>query len=185
MFRPMGGVRSCRSVVCVTNDFSIRTVKAPTRRCFSWVFLFVVAGLAFIQESFRIETDVWIIAVDVVEPYRMMNNQPWFLTTHLTQPAVYGQPAVDECLPASAPRLAFVELLLRHGISPNEKGHSPSGHVLMLVLYHCLVCTSMHSFLYVELRERNFYLTAYNSYFVFYCSIIPYILEQYNTFYSP
>ena len=54
-----------------------------------WVSLFVVAGLALVEEALGIEADVWVVAIDVVQPYCVMDYLPRFLSAYLTEAAIY------------------------------------------------------------------------------------------------
>ena len=71
-----------------------------------------MARLALIHEVVRVQTDVWVVAVDVIQPDLMVHDLARLLLTDLTDPAVYGQPFVYVCLPGQPPGLGFIELFL-------------------------------------------------------------------------
>ena len=73
-----------------------------------------MAGLTLIQESFRVETYVRVIAVRVIQPYGMVYDLPWLLTAHLTQTTINRYPMIYKGLPRTAPCSTLVELLLIH-----------------------------------------------------------------------
>ena len=112
----MGGGRS---ILCVPYDLAIRSIQAPTSCGQSWVFLLVVTGLALVHEVLRVEADVRIVAVLVVQPYLMMDYLARLLMTYLAQPAINGQPVVDVCTPCPLPCSCLIELFLgQHSLAP-------------------------------------------------------------------
>jgi hypothetical protein len=48
-----------------------------------------VAGLALVEEALRIEANVRVITVDVIQPYSVMDYLARFLSAYLTKAAVY------------------------------------------------------------------------------------------------
>jgi hypothetical protein len=94
-----------------------------------------VTGLALIKESLRVQADVRVVAVDVVQPYGMMYDPPRLVATHLTEPAVHSQPLCYESLPRTFPCAAFIELLLCQCVSPQieKAGHlCPALHAIII-----------------------------------------------------
>jgi hypothetical protein len=73
-----------------------------------------VTGLALIQKVLRIETDLWVVAVLIVQPYPVVYYQPRLLATDLTEPTILSYALIDEGLPGPAPCLCLVELFLGH-----------------------------------------------------------------------
>ncbi len=86
-----------------------------------------MARLAFIFKVSRVETYVWVVAVDVIKPDDVVHDLPWLLTAHLTQPTVLGYPVVYIGLPCFPPRWSFIELFLVQSYHSNRKGPVPFG----------------------------------------------------------
>ena len=116
----MGGGRSC-SPVCGSQDLAVWSVFAAAWGGLSRVYLFVVARLALVLETLRVEADVWVVAVRIVQPYGMVYDLPWLITTHLTQTTINRYSVINKGLPSTAPGLALVELLLIHGRSTSSQ----------------------------------------------------------------
>ena len=91
--------------LCVPNYFTIRTILHPSRCTPSRVDLFIVTGLAFIPEVLRVQADGWIVAVVIVQPDLMMDDQPRLSLAYLAGPTIYSQPVLYICSPGPAPRL--------------------------------------------------------------------------------
>ena len=137
----MGGVR--------WKDFPIWSEGIPAAAFrLSRVLLFVVAVLALISKVLRVEADLRVIAVLVVQPYGMMHDLSEPLPAYLTDAAVLGFPHCDEGRPGSPPGHRPVEARLRHGPPSclQKKRAVPFGRLLMLLLYHILVYHSIPSF---------------------------------------
>ena len=73
-----------------------------------------MAGLALIQKIVLIQTDLWIVTVDIIQPNFVMDNQARLFSAYLAQTAVYCHPLVNVYLPSPAPRRGFIELFLCH-----------------------------------------------------------------------
>ena len=122
-------------IVCVSYNLAIRAIQASTSHSLARIALFVVARLALILEALRIETDVWVVAVDVVQPDSMMNYQTQLLVTYLAQPTIQCYPVIDIGLPCSLPRFALIELFLGQH-SPQSFGlYNPALPPRQLLLY--------------------------------------------------
>ena len=121
-FRGMGGGRS---VVCVPQDFSVRSVKAPTRCRFPRISFFVMTGLAFVSEVLGVEADVRVVAVVVVQPRLVVYDLSWFNSADLADPSVDCHPFVDVSLPCPLPRFCFIKLFLVHCLSAFRPGSRP------------------------------------------------------------
>ena len=102
------------SILRVPYDFTIRTIKASPRCGDPRILLLVVAGLALIKKILRVQADLWIVAVLIIQPDLMVDNEPRLLTTDLTGPAVHGFPLINEGLPCPPPGSGLVELFLGH-----------------------------------------------------------------------
>ena len=109
----MGGVGR-GSILCVPQNLSIRPIQAPTWSRSPWVSLFIVTSLALIEEELRVQTYLWIVAVGVIEPDSVMDNESRLFATDLTHPTIDGEAIVDEVFPCSLPCCALVELFLSH-----------------------------------------------------------------------
>ena len=94
----MGGVCPL-SVVGISYDFAIFAVEATSGSCDSRIFFFVVTCLAFIKIIVFIECYVRIVARDIVQPYGVMYYFTGLLSTHLTEPTVYGHTLIYVPLP--------------------------------------------------------------------------------------
>jgi hypothetical protein len=89
-----------------------------------------VARLALQLEVVRVETDLWVVAVVIVEPDDVVHYLARLFTTYLTQPSICGQPIVYIRPPCFLPGWASVELFLvqcfpsshRSGVSYTGKG---------------------------------------------------------------
>ena len=78
-----------------------------------------MARLALILEALRIEADVWVVAVHIVQPYGVVHDLAQLLMAYLTQATIYGHAIIDIGSPGPEPRLAFVELFLgQHRLAP-------------------------------------------------------------------
>lgn len=60
-----------------------------------------MAGLAFVFEALRVQADIRVVAVVVVEPDGVVYYEARLLSAYLAEPAVNGQPAVDVRPPCS------------------------------------------------------------------------------------
>ena len=119
----MGGGRS---PLCVAYNLTVRPVTAPTGCCFPRIALLVVTSLAFQHEVVRVQRDVRVVAVDVVQPCPPVVHDPARLyTAGLAQPSVDGRPFFDVCVPGASPRLGLVELLLVNVSRPPSAPASP------------------------------------------------------------
>ena len=79
-----------------------------------------------IAARLEVEAYVWVIAVCIIKPYLMMDDQPGLLMAYLTQPAVYRHPVCDVCPPAHLRR----PILCRH----TKKGPGASSRSFTLLL---------------------------------------------------
>lgn len=105
------------SVVSVPNDLPVLTVKASAPGCFPWVTLFVVARLTFVSEVIGIQTDLWVIAIDIIQPYLpVVDDLAQLHVALFTDAAINGFPVSDIRSPGSAPWSAVVELFLGHAV---------------------------------------------------------------------
>ena len=74
-----------------------------------------MAGLANILEVILVETDLWIVAVYIIQPYLVVvDDVARFLVAQLTHTTIDGQALIDVSLPGAEPWSALVELLLIH-----------------------------------------------------------------------
>lgn len=80
-----------------------------------------MASLAFIKESLRVQAYVWVIAVRIIQPYGMVYDLPWLLTTDLAQTTINRYSIINKGLPSTAPGSAFIELFLSHGRSTSSQ----------------------------------------------------------------
>ena len=103
-----------QSVTCVPDDLTVRPIEAPARCRPSRVALLVVALLTFISEVARVQADLWVVAVVVVQPYLMMDCLAQLLATLLADTSVNCHPCFYISGPGSTPCLAFIELRLGH-----------------------------------------------------------------------
>ena len=110
-----------RAIICIPYNFPIWTVQASARCCQSWVSFLVVTGLALIKESLRVQADVRVVAVDVVQPYGMVYDLPRLITTDLAQTTIHRYSVINKGLPSTAPGSAFIELFLSHGRSTSSQ----------------------------------------------------------------
>ncbi len=117
------------SIIRVTYNFPIWTVQASARCGKSRVSFLVVACLALIEESLRVQADVRIVAVDVVQPYGMVYDLPRLVATHLTEPAIHSQPLCYESIPCAFPCSAFIKLFLCQCLSL-QTGKGQLGRIL-------------------------------------------------------
>lgn len=90
----------------------MRAIQTSARCGASWISLFIVTGLALVEEVVRVEADVRVVAVVVVKPDNMVNYPTRLIPAHLAQPAIHGQPAVYVCLPGTSPGWCLIEFLL-------------------------------------------------------------------------
>ena len=106
----MGGGRS---PLGVAYDLPVRAVPAAARCRFPWVALLVVAGLALQHEIVRVQCDLRVVAVYVVQPCPpVVHYLAGLYAAGLAQPSVNGQPFIYIRIARSAPRLGSVKLLL-------------------------------------------------------------------------
>jgi hypothetical protein len=73
-----------------------------------------VASLTLIQESLRVQAYVWVVAVRIIQPYGMVYDLPWLITTDLAQTTINRYSVINKGLPSTAPGSAFIELFLIH-----------------------------------------------------------------------
>ena len=99
-------------IIRIPYNLAVLAIKAAAWCSFPRISLLVVAGLALILEALRVEADVWVVAVGIVQPYLVVDYQPRLLVAYLAQPAVQCDPVVDVGLPCALPCLAPIELLL-------------------------------------------------------------------------
>ena len=90
----------------------MRAIQTSARCGASWISLFIVTGLSLVEEVVRVEADVRVVAVVIVQPYNVVDYPTRLLTTYLAQPAIQCYPVVNVGLPCSLPRFASVELFL-------------------------------------------------------------------------
>ena len=93
-----------------------------------------MTGLTFILEVRRVQADLWIVAVLIVQPDLMVNDQARLIMTDLTQSAIYSQPTIYISLPSQAPGPGLVELFLVH-VHPPLKHGPASGAGLTALCY--------------------------------------------------
>jgi hypothetical protein len=105
-----------------------------------------VTRLTFILEPLRVQADIWVITIHIVEPYSVMDNQPRLLATYLAQPTIYGQPIVYISLPDTLPWSALVELFLIHSTHSNGKKTRPFDPVLDDTILPQIYCHGLPAF---------------------------------------
>ena len=72
-----------------------------------------MAGLALELEVVRVEADVRVVAIRIVEPNApMVDDLSGLDSARLAKPAVNGQPFVYVRITGASPRLRFIELFL-------------------------------------------------------------------------
>lgn len=98
----------------IAYDFAIRAVEAASRYDFSRIYLSIVAGLTFVSEVIRVQADLGIVAVDIIQPRLVMDNQPGLYVANLAQTAVDGQSPTDVGIPCPFPGSGLVKLFLVH-----------------------------------------------------------------------
>ena len=74
--------------------------------------------LALVSEVCRVQADGRVVAVVVVQPDLMVDDQPRRLTADLAGPAVYSLPLFDIARPGSLPGFGLVKLFLIHRLTP-------------------------------------------------------------------
>ena len=77
-----------------------------------------MARLALVSEVCRVQADGRVVAVVVVQPDLMVDDQPRRLTADLAGPAVDSLPLFDISSSGSLPCLGLVKLFLVHRLSP-------------------------------------------------------------------
>ena len=103
------------SVQTIANNLTIRPIPASSWRFPSRIYLFVMAVEANILEVVLVETDLRVVAVDVVQPYLVVvDNVSRFIMAQLTDTTVDSYALIDVSLPGAEPWSAFIELLLVH-----------------------------------------------------------------------
>jgi hypothetical protein len=81
-----------------------------------------VAGLANILEVILVETDLWVVAVYIIQPYLVVvDNKARLFVAQLTHTTIDSQSLIDVSLPSSQPWPAFIELLLIHRRSTSSQ----------------------------------------------------------------
>ena len=60
-----------------------------------------------------VQTDVRIIAVNIVQPYLVVDDLPWLLSADLTDATIHRESVIYKGLTRTAPGSGLVELLLR------------------------------------------------------------------------
>ena len=119
-----GGRALPLSVRCIAYYFTVRPVSAPTRYSFPRVAFLVVAGLALEHEVVRVQRDVRVVAVLIVEPdLPVMDNLARLYVAGLAQPAVYCHSFGYVSIPSTSPRLGLVELFLVDKQTPPLSAH--------------------------------------------------------------
>ena len=110
----MGGSSPLRSIRCISQNFSIRPISAAARCFLAWVYFFVMAVLAFVFEVVRVQTYLWVIAVNIIQPYLMVDDLARLIPAYLTQSAINSFPVCDIAQPRPAPWSAQIKLFLCH-----------------------------------------------------------------------
>jgi hypothetical protein len=94
-----------------------------------------VTGLTFIHKVVKVQADLWVVAVLIIQPYLMVYYLTRLIMTDLTQPAIYSQPIVYISLPSQAPGFGLVELFLVHSTTSCIKrrpGYNGAGLTALL-----------------------------------------------------
>ena len=107
-----------QSIQCVSNYFAVLSVDASPRSRLSHIALLVVARLTFISEVVRVQADILIIAVGIIQPYFVVDYFTRLLPTLLTCASVHSHTVCYISCPCPAPCLALIELLLSHLHTP-------------------------------------------------------------------
>ena len=76
-----------------------------------------MTSLALVKEVLRIETDVWIVAVDIIQPYLVVDYQPRLHATDLADAAVHSHPLLNERIPHTLPCFSLIKLFLSQHLS--------------------------------------------------------------------
>ena len=71
-----------------------------------------MTSLTLIKKVVRVEADLWIVAVDIVQPDLVMDYQPRLHATDLTDATIYAHALLYESIPHSLPCFSLIELLL-------------------------------------------------------------------------
>lgn len=100
-------------IICVPYDLTVWSIPDATRCWFPRIHFFVVAGLALQLEVVRVETDLWIVAVGIVQPDPVVvYDCSWLYSAGLADPTVYRFPAGYVVRPGPLPRSGLVKLFL-------------------------------------------------------------------------
>jgi hypothetical protein len=93
-------------IISSLNDCSIRQVTSSAVVVYvpCWINFFVVAEMTFIPKELRVEGYVRVVAVNVVKPYRVVDNLSGTLATDLAHTSVDQYPRANKCLTSSQPR---------------------------------------------------------------------------------
>ena len=122
-----GGGPLVRLPLSIAYDLAVRAVYAPTWCLFPWVSLLVVASLALELEVVRVQTDLWVVAVDVVEPGSpVVDYLARLYAAGLAESSVDCRPSRYVCVTRTSPCLRLVELFLIQCV--HTSGFVPSTH---------------------------------------------------------
>jgi hypothetical protein len=93
-------------IISSLNDCSIRQVASSAVVVYvpCWINFFVVAEMTFIPKELRVEGYVRVVAVNVVKPYRVVDNLSRTLAADLAHSTVNQCALFNECLPCTQPR---------------------------------------------------------------------------------
>lgn len=112
---------------CIAYYLAIWTISAPAWCRFAWVLLLVVARLAFEHEVVRVQCDLWVVAVCIVEPCPpVVDYLSKLYSAGLAQSAVDGLSFLYVCITCASPRLRLVELFLIQCV--HTSGSIPTTH---------------------------------------------------------
>ena len=103
-------------IVRISYDFAVLTVQTAARCDLPGISFFVVTGLALIHEVLRVQADLWVVAVLIVQPYLVVYYQARLVVTYFTQPTIQCHPLVNISLPSHAPGFGLIELFLVHTV---------------------------------------------------------------------
>lgn len=113
----MGGY-PVQLIVAVSHDFPVCSVPAPARLGSPRICLPVMARLALIKEILRVQADLRIVAIHVIQPYFVMYHSSRFLPAHLAHAAIRGNPVRNIITPGPPPCLGSIKLFLCHTHTP-------------------------------------------------------------------
>ena len=86
---------------------------------FHWVLFLVVAILTLIAQIAFGQTDLRVVAVDVVQPDLVMHDLAQLSTAHLADSTLEPDAPLNVRISGAPPRAALVKLFLRHDYFQN------------------------------------------------------------------